>query len=140
MLVQPYLFFNGRAEEAIEFYRTALGAKVGMMLRFKESPDAPPPGMPTPEPDKIMHASFQVGDSVVMASDGCGEGASDFKGISLSLTAKEPAEAGRLFEALARGGKVEMPMTETFFSPSFGVVVDKFGVSWMVLAEPKPPA
>ena len=139
MIVQSYLMFNGRCEEAIEFYRKALGAQVTMMMRFKENPDSMAEGCaggPAPDPNSIMHASFKVGDTELMASDGMGGGKPEFKGISLSLTAPSDAEAKRLFNALADGGKVEMPMDKTFFASSFGMVADRFGVSWMVIVMP----
>jgi PhnB protein len=131
--IQPYLFFDGRCEEAIEFYKSALDAKVEMMMRFKENPD-PQPGMCAPgAEDKIMHAAFHVGDSLVMASDGMAGGKPEFKGFSLSVNAKDAADADRLFNALGKGGSVTMPLGKTFFSPRFGMVTDKFGVGWMVI-------
>jgi PhnB protein len=134
MHVQPYLFFNGRCEEAIEFYRRTLGAEVTMLMRFKESPDAPPPGkVPAGWENKVMHANLRVGDTEVMASDGCEQGAR-FQGFSLSLSVRDDAEAGRLFAALSNGGQVQMPLTKTFFASSFGMLTDRFGVSWMVIA------
>ena len=137
MLVQSYLFFNGRCEEAINFYRKALGADVTMMMRFKENPEpmgdgCGPGGVPIPG-ENIMHASFRIGETEVMASDGMGGGKPEFKGFSLSLTAPGDAEAKRLFNALADGGEVQMPMAKTFFASSFGMVADRFGVSWMVI-------
>jgi PhnB protein len=134
MQVQPYLFFDGRCEEALEFYKKTLGAKVDMMMRFKESPEPQPPGMcPPGSEDKIMHAAFHIGDTQVMASDGRAQGQPKFEGFALSLDAKTEAEATKLFNALADGGKVQMPLTKTFFSPSFGMVADRFGVGWMVI-------
>lgn len=128
--IQPYLFFDGRCEEAIEFYRKTLNAQDVVMMRFKESPE---PGMiPPGAGDKIMHASFRIGPSTLMASDGQCAGKLDFRGFSLSLTVGDTAEAQRLFAALGEGGQVQMPLTKTFFSPSFGMVADRFGVSWMV--------
>src|SRR4051794_38623663 len=132
MQVQPYLFFEGRCEEAIEFYKKALGAKVEMMMRFKESPEKNPNCTPSDD-NKIMHAAFKVGDAVVMASDGMASGKPDFKGFSLSIAANSEAEADKMFNALANGGKVQMPLTKTFFAPKFGAVADKFGVGWMVM-------
>jgi PhnB protein len=133
MIVQSYLSFDGRAEEAIEFYRRALGAEVKMMMRFKEAPEPPPPGQATPGTEnKIMHAELKIGDSVVMASDGRCLGKPNFQGFCLSLTAKTEAEADRLFTALEDGGKVQMPLGKTFFSPKFGMVADRFGLTWMV--------
>ena len=139
MQVQSYLFFNGRCEEAIEFYKKALGAKVEMMMRFSESPEKPAPEksaecMPS-DPNKIMHACFRIGDTAVMASDGMAQGKPEFKGFSLTLNARDEAEARRLFGALADGGQVHQPLIKTFFSPCFGVVADKFGLGWMVIVE-----
>ena len=135
MQVQPYLFFDGRAEEAIEFYKTKLGATAEMMMRFKDSPDQAscPPGAE----NKIMHACIKVGETSLMASDGCNGSTPEFKGFALSITAKDAADAERLFNALGEGGQVQMPMAETFFASRFGMVADKFGVGWMVIAEPK---
>ena len=135
MLVQPYLNFGGRCEEALSFYRTALGAEVETLMRFRESPDEPPPGaIPPGWDDKVMHASMRIGESVVMASDGgCSEEAG-FAGFSLTLSVADPAEAERRFAALADGGRVQMPLAETFFAASFGMVTDRFGVQWMVIA------
>lgn len=133
MLVQPYLFFEGRCEEALEFYGQALGAKVEMMMRYKDSPEPCDPKMVPPgSENKVMHATFHVGESTLMASDGGCSGKSAFGGISLSLTAPTVADAEKYFQALADGGQVQMPLTKTFFSPSFGMVADRFGVSWMV--------
>ena len=138
MQVQPYLFFDGRCEEAIAFYQEAIGAKVEMLMRFKDNPDPPHPGMcPPGSEDKVMHAALRIGDATVMASDGMAQGNPDFKGFSLSLDAKDEAEADRLFTALGDGGQVQMPMGKTFFSPRFGMVADRFGVSWMVIVLPK---
>ena len=134
MQVQSYLFFNGNCEEAVSFYKQALGARVDMLMRYKESPEPPPPGMVPPNwGDKVMHTSFWVGDSMVMASDGCeSDGGAPFKGFSLSITAKDEAEAKKVFNALGAGGKVTMPLDKTFWSPCFGMLTDKFGVNWMV--------
>jgi len=137
MQVQPYLFFDGRCEEALDFYKSALGAKVEVMMRFKDSPEPPQPGMCKPgSEDKIMHASFRVGDTTLMASDGRCEGKPSFQGISLSVTAKDDGEAERFFTALGTGGQEQMPLTKTFFSSRFGIVADRFGVSWMVVVMP----
>ena len=133
MQVQPYLNFDGRCEEALEFYRRALDAKIEMLIRVKESPD---PGMVSPgSEEKVMHSSFRVGDAIVLASDGRCQGNANFQGISLTLSVADAAEAEKRFGALADGGQVQMPLTETFFSPRFGMVADRFGVSWMVLVE-----
>lgn len=134
MQVQPYLFFEGRCEEALEFYRTALGASVSMLMRFKESPEPPPPGtQPAGSGDKVMHACFRVGDTDVMASDGHCSGQAGFRGFSLSISVDDQAQAARMFNALAAGGSVQLPLTKTFFSPCFGMVTDRFGVAWMVI-------
>ena len=134
MNVQPYVFFDGKCEEALEFYKGAIGAKVDMMMRFSESPEKPQPGMVPPgSENKVMHASITIGDSRVMASDGGCQGKPDFKGFSLSITVANEAEADRVFGALSDGGKVQMPLGKTFFSPRFGMVSDKFGVGWMVI-------
>ena len=131
--VQSYLFFNGNCEEAVEFYRKAIGAEVEMMLRFKESPEPHPPGMVPPGfENKIMHCSFRIGGTTLMASDGCSSDKPKFEGFSLSLTVPNKAEADRAFAALAEGGQVQMPLAKTFWSPCFGMVVDRFGVGWMI--------
>ena len=135
MQVQSYLFFNGKCEEAIEFYKKAVGAKVEMMMRFKEAPGDHKPAPGTEE--KIMHASMRIGDTAVMASDGMANGKPEFKGFSLTLNAKDKPEAERLFSALSAGGQVHQPLIETFFSPSFGMCADKFGVGWMIMVEPQ---
>jgi PhnB protein len=136
MQAQPYLFFDGRCEEAIEFYQSALGAKVEMLLRFNESPEPPPPGMMPPgSENKVMHSCLRIGDTAIMASDGRCQGKPSFSGFSLSLTARDEAEADRLFGALADGGEVQMPLGKTFFSPRFGMVADRFGVSWMIVVD-----
>ena len=139
--IQPYLFFEGRTEEALEFYRKALGAQVAMMLRYKEAPGgtAKCPDGSAPPPEKIMHSSFLVGDSHLMASDGFCSGKPNFSGFSLSYPAADKADAKQRFDALASGGKVTQPLTETFFADAFGMVTDKFGLSWMVLAGQKQP-
>jgi PhnB protein len=137
MKVQPYLFFDGRCEEAIEFYKRALGAEVLMLMRFKENPELPPPGMVPPgSENKIMHASMRIGESEVMASDGRSMGNPEFQGVSLSLSVSSETEADRLFNALGEGGQVQMPIGKTFFSPRFGMVADRFGVSWMIVVAP----
>ena len=133
--VQPYVFFEGRCQEALEFYRRALGAEVTALLRFKESPD---PGMIQPgSEDKVMHASFRIGETTVLASDGRCGGHPNFQGFALSLTVATEAKADRFFGALADGGQVIMPPSATFFSPRFGMTTDRFGVSWMVYVAPQ---
>lgn len=136
MSVAPYLMFNGRCEEALDFYKQALGAEIGMMMRFKESPEKPSPGCAPADGDKIMHAAFKIGGTPLMASDGMERGGPKFEGFSLTLAVNNEAEANRMFDALSRGGEVRMPLDKTFFSPRFGVVADKFGMTWMVMIEP----
>ena len=136
MKLQSYLFFDGRCEEAIEFYKQTLGVKVEMLMRFKDSPEPPQPGCMAPNSeDKIMHACFHLGDTAIMASDGRCEGKPSFKGFSLSLTVDTEAEAESLFAALGVGGQVQVPMMKTFYSPRFGMVADRFGVSWMIIVK-----
>jgi PhnB protein len=137
MRVEPYLFFNGRCEEAVEFYKKALGAEVAMLMRFKDSPEPHAPGMlPPGSENKVMHVSFRVGNTTVMASDGFCKGQTDFQGFSLSLTVSNEADADRVFSALADGGQVQMPLNKTFWSPRFGMVTDRFGLGWMVTVMP----
>jgi PhnB protein len=132
-VIEPYLFFNGRCEQALEFDRKALGAEVQFMMRYKESPEPPRPGMvPAGFENKIMHTSFRVGQTTVMASDGCSTEKASFQGFSLSLSVPSELEADRAFAALADGGQVRMPLTRTFWSPRFGMVVDRFGIGWMI--------
>jgi PhnB protein len=136
MVVHPYLSFDGRCDEAIEFYKRALGAEVAMLVRFKDHPDPKPPGMIKPETEnKVMHARLRLGDSVVMISDGRCQGQPTFSGTSLTIAVKSDAEATRVFNGLADGGNVSMPLAKTFFSSSFGMVTDRFGVPWMVIVE-----
>ena len=143
MQVQPYLFFDGRCEEALEFYRTKLGAEVEMLMRFKDNPEpnggegcaaGDEAGAPAMAGDKVMHTCFRIGETSVMASDGRCEGQPTFQGFALSLSAPDHAEAERLFTSLADGGQVQMPLMKTFFSSAFGMVADRFGVSWMIVA------
>lgn len=131
MQVQPYLNFDGRCEEALQFYKSALGAEVTALMRCKDAPD---PGMIKPGlEDKVLHSSFRVGDSAIMASDGYCQGKPEFRGVSLTIVVPEEADAKRLFAALSEGGEVRMPLAKTFFSPLFGMVADRFGVSWMII-------
>ena len=133
MQIQPYLFFDGRCEEAIEFYRSALGAEVTMLMRFKDSPVPQDQSMVPPAAgDKVMHSSIRIGDTTVLASDGRCLGKPSFQGFSLSLTVPNDAEAKRLFASLADGGEVRMPLAKTFISSSFGKVAERYGVSRMV--------
>ena len=137
MYIQPYLFFDGKCQEALDYYVSALGAKVEMAMKFKDSPEPPDQKMAQVSGDNIMHASFRIGDSVIMASDGFGKGKPVFQGVSLSLAVNSVADADRYFSALAKGGTIQQPLTKTFFAPSFGMVTDKFGVPWMVIAGDK---
>ncbi len=132
-VLQPYLFFGGRCEEAIGFYRRALGAEVVMLMRFEESPDPVPEGMLQPGMEKnVMHSCLRIGDASFMLSDGCCSESTNFDGFSLSLTFPNEAQLDRAFEALAESGEVRMPLDKTFWSPRFGMVKDKFGVGWML--------
>jgi PhnB protein len=135
MLVQPYLNFNGRCEEALTYYRTALGAEVKMLMRFKDAPEPPKTDMAAPDTEnKVLHACFRIGETELMASDGRCQGQQGFQGIMLSISVANEAEADRVFARLSDGGQVQMPLGKTFFSPRFGMVADRFGVSWMVIA------
>jgi PhnB protein len=145
MQVQPYLMFDGRTEEALAFYKRTLDAQVTMLMRFKENPDAGKPGTEgcgpggmDVDPEKVMHCEFKVGTTALLASDGMCTGKAQFQGVSFALSAPDAAKAEQLFAALAsEGGQIQMPMSPTFFSERFGMVADKFGVSWMVLVESK---
>jgi PhnB protein len=132
MQIQPYLFYDGRCDEAIEFYRAAVGAEVTMLMRFKDSPEPASHGAP----EKVMHASLRIGDATVHVSDGRCSGQLSFEGFGLSLTVADDAEAERLFAALGDGGREQMPLAKTFFSSKFGMVADRFGVLWMVYVMP----
>jgi PhnB protein len=131
MNVQPYLFFDGRCEEALDFYKKAIGAQVETLMRWKDNPDQN--GSSPQNADKVMHASVKVGDVSVLASDGRCEGKPDFKGFALTISTKTEAEADKVFGALSAGGQVQMPLSKTFFAPKFGMCADKFGVGWMVI-------
>ena len=137
--IMPYLFFEGRTEEALEFYKKTLGATVEMMMRFRDNPETPKAGEPgcgAGSADKVMHSCFRIGQASVMASDGMCSGKPAFSGFSLSVEATDEKDAKRKFDALAEGGQVQMPLGKTFFSPAFGMVADRFGVSWMVIVQP----
>ena len=135
MQIEPYLFFEGRTEEALEFYKQKLGAQIDAVIRYKENPQ--PKYNPPNSDDKVMHSLFRIGDAKVMASDGNCSGKPSFQGFSLTFNAKDEADARKRFDALAEGGQVNMPLGETFFAKSFGMVADRFGVNWMVMAGPK---
>ena len=134
MQIQPYLFFNGRCEEALEFYRKTLNAEIVMLMRFKDSPD--PVNCASAGLEKIMHASFRVGETTLLASDGRCEGSLNFKGFALTLNVPNAAEAERLFTALSDGGVVLMPLAKTFYAEKFGMLADRFGVNWMIIVTP----
>ncbi|MBK5957368.1 hypothetical protein CCR97_03985 [Rhodoplanes elegans] len=137
MKVQPYLFFDGRCDEAIAYYKAVLGAESTFLMRFEDAPDQPPPGvLPADWSDKVMHSELRIGDTVVMLSDGRCAGQPDFQGISLSLTADGDDHADRLFASLADGGTVQMPIGKTFFASRFGMVADRFGVTWLIISPP----
>ena len=133
MQTQVYLFFDGRTDEALEFYKKTLGIEVEMLMRFKDAPAEAQAGCAPGSENKVMHSCFKLGDQRVMASDGRNEGKPNFQGFALSLSVKDEAEADKVFAALGQGGQVQMPLMKTFFSPKFGMVADKFGVNWMVL-------
>ncbi len=136
MHVQPYLYFDGYCEEAVDFYKSAVGAEVTFVMRFKDAPASPAaPAHPPGSENKIMHMSFQIGDMTILASDGRCGGHPGFQGFSISLTTSDVDEAERLFAALADGGTVQAPLTETFFSPRFGMLSDRFGVCWIIMVE-----
>jgi len=137
MRIEPYLFFDGRCEQALEFYRKTLGAKVEALIRYKENPE--PKYNPPNSDDKVMHGLMRIDDTQIMVSDGNCQGAPRFQGFSLTLYARSADEAKRLFASLSEGGRVEMPLGETFFAESFGMLADRFGVGWMVIAGPKKP-
>src|ERR1041385_8309006 len=134
--IQPYLFFEGKCEEALEFYKRTIGAEILGLMRFKDSPEPPPPGSPPVPGDKGLHATFRVGNTTIMASDGQCAGKSAFQGFALSLNVTTPAEAERAFGALGAGGEVRMPLMKTFFSPRFGMVADRYGITWMIYMAP----
>lgn len=137
MKIQPYLFFDGRCEEALDYYQSVLGAEIGMVMRFSETPESLPPGaVPPGAENKVMHASLRVGETEILVSDGRCTGRPSFQGFSLSVVARSEEEARRIFAALGDGGTVQMPLGRTFFAATFGVVADRFGVSWMVTAGP----
>ncbi len=131
-VVQPYLTFGGRCEEALAFYHAAIGAEVELLMYYRQSPEPMPEGMLSPGwENKVMHTTFRIGGSTLMGSDGC-DATSKFDGFSLSLSVTTPEEAGKAFAALSEGGEVKMPLAKTFWSPCFGMLTDKFGMGWMV--------
>ena len=143
VLIQPYLFFGGRCQEALDFYAKAVGAKVEFLMLHKDSPQPPPPGMLKPGfENKVMHVTFTIGDNALMASDGCEPGAT-YNGFSLALTVATEADEEKAFAALGEGGKVNMPLAKTFWSPRFGMITDRFGIEWMISVKSgygEPPA
>lgn len=137
MQVEPYLYFNGRCDEALAFYKKTLGAEVTRLSRYQDNPEPWPPGMgPAGAEDKVMHAEFRIGSHILMASDGACTGVTDFKGFALSISVPDEAAARRTFDALADGGQVQVPLAKTFWSPLFGMLADRFGLAWMVNVTP----
>ena len=137
MLIEPYLFFEGRCDDAVEFYRQTLGAEVGALMRYKESPEPHQPGaLPPGSENKVMHGILKIGDTTVMVSDGRCSGKPDFRGFALTINAPDVTRADQMFTALADGGQVQMAQAKTFFSPRFGMVTDRFGVLWMIIVMP----
>ena len=134
MKVQAYITFGGRCEEALEFYKQSIDAEVSGLMRWKESPDKSMKGPPGWE-EKVMNVSFRIGETHLMADDGMSPATPEFKGMTLALSAANDADTRRLFEALAVGGTVQMPLAKTFWTSSFGMLQDKFGVPWMVMTE-----
>lgn len=136
MQVQPYLFFEGRCEEALQFYKEALGAEVISLMHYSDSPEPMNPGMLPPGcENKVMHANFRIGETTLLASDGRCSGQPNFQSFSLTIIAKSDAEAEKLFAALGNGGQVMMPLAKTFFSSRFGMVTDRFGLPWMLFVQ-----
>ena len=137
MLIEPYLFFEGRCDDAVEFYRQTLGAEVGALMRYKESPEPHQPGaLPPGSENKVMHGILKIGDTTAMVSDGRCSGIPDFRGFALTINAPDVTRADQMFAALADGGQVQMAQAKTFFSPRFGMVTDRFGVLWMIIVMP----
>lgn len=136
-VIEPYLFFKGNCEEALQFYAKALGGKIEALIRFKDSPEAPPPGtVPPGFENKVMHALIRIGGSAIMASDGCDDQKSSFQGFSLAFAVPTEAEADLAFAALSEGGQVQMPLSKTFWSPRFGMLTDRFGIGWLINTVP----
>jgi len=133
MKIEPYLFFNGRCEEALRFYQQVFGGEQTFLMRHRESPEPPPMPLPPDWADKVLHASLRIGESVLMASDGCGPDTPAFQGFSLSVELPDAEMATRIFDGLAEGGAVQMPLDKTFFAPCFGMLTDRFGVGWMLI-------
>ncbi len=141
MKLEPYLFFDGRAEEALEFYERGLGATVEGKMRFADSPDpVPTEYLPPGGAQKLMHASLLIEGQRLMLSDGCASDGSGFHGFSLALQYDQEVDARRAFDALCEGGSIQMPIGPTFFSPCYGQVLDRFGVQWMVMVYTADPS
>lgn len=136
MKLEPYLFFQGCCEEALNFYQQVFNAKQTMLMRYRESPEPPPMPLPPGWEEKVMHASLEIGETVLMASDGCGAEATRFEGFSLCVEMPDAGSAARVFDKLAQGGAVQMPLDKTFFASCFGMVTDRFGVGWMIIVNP----
>jgi len=133
MKIQPYLFFQGRCDEALDLYKAVFDAEVTLLMRYRESPEAPSMPLPPGWDEKVMHAELRIGETVLMASDGCGSDTPRFEGFSLSVDMPDAETARRVFDALAAGGAVQMPLDKTFFAPCFGMLTDRFGVGWMLI-------
>ncbi len=138
MKIQPYLFFQGRCDEALDLYKAVFDADLKLLMRYRESPEAPPMPLPPGWEEKVMHAELRIGETVLMASDGCGSEAPGFEGFSLSVDMPNAEAARRAFDALAEGGAVRMPLDKTFFAPCFGMLTDRFGVGWMLIVNEQP--
>lgn len=129
-----YLHFSGNCEAALKFYEQAIGAKIRHLFHYRGSPVESQ--VPAQMKDKVLHAVIDIGEGVLMASDRVGRiGADDMTGFSIVLDATTPEDAERLLAALAAGGRVTMPLQETFWARRFGMVVDSFGVPWMINCE-----
>lgn len=137
MHVIPYVFFDGRCQEALDFYKKAIGIQPGMMMRYGDSPEPSPEGMTIPK-DNIMHAEFKLGDTTIFCSDGMSQGTPKFDGFSLAIAADDKSDCEKKFKALSDGGEVVQPLIETFFAHSFGMLKDKFGVNWMLIVSKQP--
>ncbi|MFI5093961.1 MAG: VOC family protein [Candidatus Acidiferrales bacterium] len=134
MQLNPYLLFNGQCEEAFKFYEKCLGGKIEMLSTFGDSPMAKQ--VPPEWYGKVMHASLKLGDGMIlMGSDPPPDNYQVPQGFSVSLSVKDPAETERIFNELAQDGKVTMPIQKTFWSPRFGMLVDRFGIPWILNCE-----
>ena len=133
MQMNPYLSFNGRCEEAFNFYQQCLGGEIGAIFRYAGTPMSGE--VPADWQEKIMHGSITIGEQVLMAADVAPERYEEPKGFSLSLQIKSTAEAERIFRELSSNGRVVVPLEKTFWAALFGVLVDPFGISWLINCE-----